>query len=50
MLYESIVDDEPGIRNLLSLAVENMGCEQLDMAESGEEALSLALQTHYDLG
>ena len=44
-----IVDDEPNIRNLLSLAVEDVGCEQLDMAESGEEALALALQTHYDL-
>ncbi len=44
-----IVDDEPDVRELLKIAVESAGCTRLDVAKSGEEALALALQSHYDL-
>lgn len=38
-----IVDDEPGVRDLLSAAIGIVGYEQLDLAEDGEKALALTL-------
>ena len=44
-----IVDDEPEIRQALAAIMEQEGCESVDMASSGEDALRLALQAKYDL-
>ena len=44
-----IVDDEPGVRDLLSAAIEIVGYEQVDLAEDGEKALALTLTNRYDL-
>ena len=38
-----IVDDELGVRDLLSAAIGIVGYEQLDLAEDGEKALALTL-------
>lgn len=44
-----IVDDEPGVRDLLSAALETVGCEQIDLAADGEQALALTMEHRYDL-
>ncbi|MFT5367534.1 MAG: two-component system response regulator AtoC [Candidatus Latescibacterota bacterium] len=44
-----IVDDEPGVRGLLSAALEAVGCDQIDLAEDGEQALAKTLEHRYDL-
>lgn len=44
-----IVDDEPSVRELLSAAIDMVGCERLDLAEDGEQALALTMQNRYDL-
>ena len=44
-----IVDDEPGVRDLLSAALETVGVEQIDLAEDGEKALALTMEHRYDL-
>ena len=44
-----IVDDEDEVRNLLTFYMESAGCEQIDTAETGSDALVLALRTTYDL-
>lgn len=44
-----IVDDEPGVRDLLSAALETVGCDQIDLAENGEQALGLTMEHRYDL-
>lgn len=44
-----IVDDEPGVRDLLSAAIDIVGYDQLDLAENGEKALALTMTNRYDL-
>jgi DNA-binding response OmpR family regulator len=44
-----IVDDEPGVRDLLLAALETAGCDQIDTAEDGEQALALTMEHRYDL-
>lgn len=44
-----IVDDEAGVRDLLSAAFETIGCEDIDVAENGEQALALTMEHRYDL-
>ena len=44
-----VIDDEPDVRTPLAASIKLAGYEQVDMAATGEEALGLALQTHYDL-
>ena len=44
-----IVDDELDIRQALGASMKIAGCEQVDMASSGEDAVGLAMQTSYDL-
>ncbi len=44
-----IVDDEPAVRELLSAALEAVGCDQIDLAEDGEQALALTMAHRYDL-
>ena len=44
-----IVDDDANVREFLVGCIETMDCEQIDTAESGEEALARAVQTRYDL-
>jgi two-component system, NtrC family, response regulator AtoC len=44
-----IVDDEPGVRELLAAALEAVGCDQIDLAEDGEHALGLTMEHRYDL-
>ncbi len=44
-----IVDDDADVQEFLVSCIETMGCEQIDTAESGEEALARAVQTRYDL-
>jgi len=44
-----IVDDEPAVRELLSAALEAVGCDQIDLAEDGEQALALTMTHRYDL-
>jgi DNA-binding response OmpR family regulator len=44
-----VVDDEPGVRDLLAAAIELVGYDQLDMAEDGEQALALTMAHRYDL-
>lgn len=44
-----IVDDESGVRDLLTAAFETIGCDQIDTAENGEQALALTMEHRYDL-
>ncbi len=44
-----IVDDEPAIRQALAAIMEQAGCESVDIASNGEDALRSALQAKYDL-
>ena len=44
-----IVDDNPDVRSYLVSCIEMMDCDQVETAESGEEALARAVQTRYDL-
>jgi len=44
-----IVDDEPAVRELLSAALEAVGCDQIDLAADGEQALALTMAHRYDL-
>ena len=44
-----IVDDDPDVRAFLTNCVQTTECEQIDTAETGEEALAMAVQTRYDL-
>lgn len=44
-----VVDDETVIRTALVVNMKAVGCERVDTAGSGEEAVKLALQTRYDL-
>jgi len=44
-----IVDDEAGVRDLLSAALEAAGVDQIDLAEDGEQALALTMEHRYDL-
>jgi YesN/AraC family two-component response regulator len=44
-----IVDDDPDVCTFLMNCMDTMECEQIDSAESGEEALAKAVQDRYDL-
>jgi DNA-binding response OmpR family regulator len=44
-----IVDDEPAVRELLSATLEAVGCDQIDLAQDGEQALALTMTHRYDL-
>lgn len=44
-----IVDDDPDVRTFLINCMDTMECQQVDAAESGEQALAFAVQTSYDL-
>jgi len=44
-----VVDDEPGVRDLLAAAIGLVGYDRLDMAEDGEKALALTMAHRYDL-
>ena len=44
-----IVDDELDIRQALGTTMKFAGCERVDMAATGEDAVGLAMQTPYDL-
>ena len=44
-----IVDDDPDVRSFLVNCMGVVGCDQIDTAETGEEALAMAVQTRYDL-
>lgn len=44
-----IVDDELDIRQALGTSMKMAGCEQVDEASTGEDAVGLAMQTSYDL-
>ncbi len=44
-----IVDDDEDVRVFLGNCMESMGCEQIDTAESGEDALAKAVLARYDL-
>ena len=44
-----VVDDEPGVRDLLAAAIGLVGYDRLDMAEDGEKALALTMMHRYDL-
>jgi CheY-like chemotaxis protein len=43
-----VADDDPGIRELVSIYLEDLGCDVLE-ARDGEEALRLALEHEPDL-
>ena len=44
-----IVDDDPDVRAFLSNSMNIAGCEQIDMAVSGEDALGKTVVNTYDL-
>jgi len=44
-----IVDDDLEIRTALVASVKSVRCDLIDTAESGEEALGIAVQNAYDL-
>ena len=44
-----IVDDDEEVRAFLVNCMESIGCEQIDTAESGEDALAKAVLDRYDL-
>ncbi len=44
-----IVDDDREIRTALVAIIKTVGCKQMDTAETGEDALGLAVQASYDL-
>ena len=44
-----IVDDDQDVRDFLSDSIRILGADLVEVAESGEEALALALQTRFDL-
>ena len=44
-----IVDDDPDVRTFLINCMDSMECEQVDSADSGEQALAMAVQGSYDL-
>ena len=44
-----IVDDDPDVRTFLINCMDSLECEQVDSADSGEQALALAVQGSYDL-
>jgi len=44
-----IVDDDEDVRAFLVNCMESIGCEQIDTAESGEDALAKAVLDRYDL-
>ena len=44
-----IVDDDVDVRSFLISCMQSAGCDQIDTAESGEEALARAVQSKYDL-
>lgn len=44
-----VVEDEPEVNSVLVECLEVAGCETVDAAFSGEEAIGLALQAPYDL-
>ena len=44
-----IVDDDVDVRAFLVSCMQTAGCDQIDTAESGEEALARAVQARYDL-
>lgn len=44
-----VVEDDPGVSSVLVESLEVAGCDHVDAALTGEDAIRLALQTPYDL-
>jgi DNA-binding response OmpR family regulator len=44
-----VVEDDPGVNSVLVESLQVAGCDTVDAAFSGEEAIGLALKAPYDL-